>query len=360
MKDAQLHVCQLTPPGRGAVGVIGLRGDLSSVDGLLQAMNQRPLSKQPIDRVCYAKWGSESSEDVVVVRTQVDAAEVHCHGGLAAVHRILNDLKQAGATVVSVHDWLAATIGDVATDCQLALARCTTLRTASLVLEQCDRFPAALQQLQSADPEQREELRQSLRQWADFGIHLTTPWQVVLCGRPNVGKSSLINALLGYQRAVVFDQPGTTRDVVEGTTAINGWPVALSDTAGLRETDSSLEAAGISLAREWIAGADLVLFVLDASAGFTAEDQALLNELSQLRDVSRKALPHTQRAPLLVWNKCDVAKAPELGADRVPVSARTGAGLEHLLQRIESSLVPQLPPPGAAYPVTAATASMME
>ena len=74
--------------------------------------------------------------------------------------------------------------------------------------------------------------------WEDFGLHLTRPWNVVLAGRPNVGKSSLINALLGYTRSIVFDQPGTTRDVVTAATAIDGWPIELSDTAGLRESPS--------------------------------------------------------------------------------------------------------------------------
>ena len=103
-------------------------------------------------------------------------------------------------------------------------------------------------------------------QFRDLGLHLTTPWRVVLAGAPNVGKSSLMNAIAGYQRAIVSPTPGTTRDVVTVTTAIDGWPVQLADTAGLRETQDELESAGVALADAAIGEADLVIVVSDASA----------------------------------------------------------------------------------------------
>ena len=81
------------------------------------------------------------------------------------------------------------------------------------------------------------------------GRHLLTPFDVVLAGPANVGKSSLINALVGYNRAIVYDAPGTTRDVITAETAIDGWPVTLSDTAGLRDSDDPLEMAGVQTAQ---------------------------------------------------------------------------------------------------------------
>src|SRR5690606_16577637 len=97
-------------------------------------------------------------------------------------------------------------------------------------------------------PARFEEARRRLAALVDrapLGLHLTRPWHVALAGAPNVGKSSLLNAVLGYGRAIVFDQPGTTRDVLDAVTAIDGWPVRLTDGAGLRESVDALEAAGV-------------------------------------------------------------------------------------------------------------------
>ena len=102
-------------------------------------------------------------------------------------------------------------------------------------------------------------------EYRDVGLHLTMPWRVVIAGPPNVGKSSLMNAIAGYQRAIVSPLPGTTRDVVTITTAINGWPVQIADTAGLRDTVDELESAGIALAGAVVEQADLVIVVSDAS-----------------------------------------------------------------------------------------------
>ena len=102
-------------------------------------------------------------------------------------------------------------------------------------------------------------------------------------GAPNVGKSSLINALAGYERAIVSPTPGTTRDVVTVTTAIDGWPVQLSDTAGFRETQDELESAGIELATTTLSRAELAIFVHDAA---------------KLRDESSMPKPNSSRQSL--------------------------------------------------------------
>ena len=98
---------------------------------------------------------------------------------------------------------------------------------------------------------------------ADLGRHLVRPWSVVLAGPVNVGKSSLINALAGYGRSIVHHAPGTTRDAVTAATAIDGWPVELCDTAGLRPAATPVERAGIERAQERLAQADLAVLVFD-------------------------------------------------------------------------------------------------
>jgi tRNA modification GTPase len=188
---------------------------------------------------------------------------------------------------------------------------------------------------------------------AELGLRLTRPWQVVIAGRPNVGKSSLINALVGYQRAIVFDQPGTTRDVVTASTVIDGWPVALSDTAGLHAADDRLEAAGIELAKERLAHADLVIWVLDATA--------IADDLSAM--VGEQVIELGLVVPakrLVVLNKIDRAPGIAIPKGAIATSAMAGTGIEQLLAVISSTLVPQVPESGAAVVFTERQRAAME
>ena len=149
--------------------------------------------------------------------------------------------------------------------------------------------------------------------------------EAVLCGRPNVGKSSLLNALTRQERAIVTDIPGTTRDVVTAEMVLDGIKVHFSDTAGIRENADVIEAIGVEKAKRAVAGADVALVVLDAAAGLTAEDEALLRETEDI--------PH-----IVVLNKCDLpmdASARAL-AEGLPVSAVTGQGIPELEKRIAS------------------------
>jgi len=179
----------------------------------------------------------------------------------------------------------------------------------------------------------------SLLEWSDFGVHLSRPWSVVLTGRPNVGKSSLINALLGYRRAIVADQPGTTRDVVAGVTAFDGWPIELADTAGLRAAQESLEAGGIELARSKLATADLRVLLIDVGEPPQRDDETLLASWPDALVVAHKAdLPDR-------WEG-------RLPGGAIRVSSRTGAGLAELMAAIIRRIVPREPPPGTPLPVS--------
>lgn len=147
--------------------------------------------------------------------------------------------------------------------------------------------------------------------------------EAVLCGRPNVGKSSLLNALARQERAIVTDIPGTTRDIVRADVTISGLRVHFSDTAGLREGTDAIERIGVERARQAIAGADVVLVVLNASQEMTEEDRALLAQ--------------TQSAPrLVVLNQCDLPMrlSPYAFDAPVVVSAVTGQGMAELEARV--------------------------
>jgi tRNA modification GTPase len=143
-----------------------------------------------------------------------------------------------------------------------------------------------------------EEISQAVRELL-AGYKRNRCWQegalVVLTGRVNVGKSSLMNALLGRERALVTDWAGTTRDFLEERVLLDGLPVRLVDTAGLRESADEVERLGIAASRRCVEEADLILLVLDGRDGCTREDQALLKEFSSDR-------------VLLVWNKSDLAR----------------------------------------------------
>jgi len=148
---------------------------------------------------------------------------------------------------------------------------------------------------------------------------LRTGLSVVLAGRPNVGKSSLLNALAGEEAAIVAAVPGTTRDRIEKAILIDGMPVNVIDTAGLRDTIDEVESLGIARTREAIDKADLVLHLMDASSGVTLDDERIAAQLPAGIDC------------LTVMNKVDLApSAPRGDQATLYVSAKTGAGLDTL------------------------------
>lgn len=327
MSEPAGTVAILTPIGRGAVATVRWRGPVALIDEsvppLFQAANGQPLANQPVNRIVYGRWGSVAPEDVVSCRTAEDELEIHCHGGIAAVRRITGDLVAAGGREVPWSAQQTKRTSGLAAELQTALARASTLRTAELLLQQLTGgLLAAARSWQTLrwtenDRRQAADSITEILRWESFGLHLAEPWRIVLTGRPNVGKSSLINSLLGYQRAIVFDQPGTTRDVVIGETAFEGWPVILADTAGLRETDEQLEAAGVARARQAAQTADLILVLIDISQPPLPDDLALV-----------AAHPRA----IVVAHKCDLPDC--WGAERpsaaLPASSITGAGVENL------------------------------
>lgn len=159
---------------------------------------------------------------------------------------------------------------------------------------------------------------QALLHSAAVGRRVREGFRVALVGRPNVGKSSLLNALLQSERAIVTDLPGTTRDVLEESLELDGHLVVLVDTAGLREPGDQAESEGVRRARAEVAKADWVWQVLDSEQGWTAHD-----------DQVRRELPHDA---LAVWNKADLAARP------AGVSARTGHGLQPLIGLLRERL----------------------
>ncbi|MDR0336985.1 MAG: 50S ribosome-binding GTPase [Planctomycetaceae bacterium] len=223
-----------------------------------------------------------------------------------------------------------------------------TERTAQILLDQyngaLDREYTEIETLKDEFIKQKRFDR--LNENAKVGKHLVNPFRVVLAGASNAGKSSLFNAILGFQRSIVNVIAGTTRDVVSYQTALDGFPVTFYDTAGFRETQHELEQQGIERSRQSMNDADLLVWVIDltvpeneqpnlpATENITENILFCFNKIDLIDSIT-----------LATWEKQTVAK------NKLIVSATTGQGLETLLEHIIRRLIPNPPKPLEAVPL---------
>lgn len=351
-KTAPLVCSRLTAAGRGAIAVVEVRGvdAVKAIELVFRPFNRRAFSEIAHRKLVYGTW-APTGEDVVVCRLPrpslaSERFEIHCHGGTAAVDSIVSTLVNQGAVEASQLE-LPDPAGENLWRAEIwrTLPQATTERTASLMLRQLNHLPAAIEKLLALIERcQAGEAIRSLDQvlaWSDFGLSLTQTPSVVLCGQPNVGKSSLINAIVGFQRAIVHASAGTTRDVVSQRTAVDGWPIELSDTAGLRDAEGAIEGIGIENARRKIEEARLVIGVFDASREWSESDQQMLDRLG---------------CDIVVHNKSDQATLQNGSETNDPTrpaglatSATQNEGVEQLVQLIANRLVPKLPLADAAW-----------
>ena len=347
------HVTVMTPRGIGAIASCLVLGPdaFRAVNSCFSPRRETPLSVEDQGRVLFGEW--QGAEELLVCVRDEKSIEVHCHGGLSAVTSIITSLVAAGCKQCDseqLHELLES--DPLVRLAGRLLPSAPTARTAGLILEQyrgglAGTLEKILQELERGEASTALSRLEQLCDFSDLGRHLVKPWQVCLAGAPNVGKSSLLNALVGYQRAIVNEQAGTTRDQLTVTTVVDGWPLELIDTAGLGESDQPLEKAGMELTRACIESADVVLLVTDAS-----------------RPGSVNGLPAGQFGdPLLVLNKWDLVDAAAVaGPDRceksdpgeshdgVRVSATCGWGIERLLDHLSRRLVPSPPVDGQQVP----------
>ncbi|MCI2106462.1 MAG: tRNA uridine-5-carboxymethylaminomethyl(34) synthesis GTPase MnmE [Intestinimonas sp.] len=373
-----------TPPIPCAIGILRLSGPgaAAAVDQVFRAFSGRTMTQAPDRALVYGtlldREGAPIDRVLATISraphsyTGEDTAELQCHGAPAVLALGLEALYAAGARPAKPGEFTrraflngkldltqAEAVGDLLeaqTDAAVhtaagQLAGGISRRAEEIYRELVDlsaHFHAVLDYPdEDIDPFRAETLSKALERGENGLSALLDTYErgrfvargvpCVLAGRTNAGKSSLLNALLGYQRAIVTDIPGTTRDTVEETVRLDGVLLRLIDTAGLREGGDAVERLGMERSRAALDRAALALLVLDGSVPLTPEDKIAMAEAQRAERV------------LCVVNKADrgtVVDLPALRA-RYPalclVSARTGAGLSDL----SASVAALFPQPGA-------------
>lgn len=361
--------------GQSGIGIIRLSGDLSL--SLLQAFfhpahSARPLHSHRLYLGVFGEQPDDPIDEVMAVYmkaphsyTREDVAEIHCHGGMISGQKIMALLIKNGARMAHPGEFTFRAFLNGRIDLSQAEAVMENIQSQSALGQRM-----AVRHLQGELKRYCEELKESLcdalalvEAWIDFpeedldpasqqailtcmrraaaqAQNLLSTFQagrilrdgigVLILGRPNVGKSSLLNALLGSDRAIVTDIPGTTRDTLEEHFDLGGLRMRLIDSAGIRHSLDPIEQEGVRRTRDKLEEADLVLLLVDGHAGIAREDEDLLGECDAHK-------------VLVVVNKSDLALAelPDAAPWRnaVCISARTGAGIDELCRRMRGYFI---------------------
>ena len=372
-REGETIAAVATPPGSGGIAVIRLSGPDALPIG--QRLFSKNLHIVKGHTAHFGIWkdaaGSLLDEVLVTVfknprsYTGEDTLEISCHGGVFVTRSILSSLfavgakpAQAGeftmraflngkldlAQAEAVQELISAKSECAAEASQQQLMGALSKRVKQFqlrltdimaILEAWVDFPEEGVEFGTLEDLSRdlEEVNKNLHKWISTyhdGRVLHEGLTLCLLGRPNVGKSSLLNALVEKERAIVTDIPGTTRDMIEEHLSLSGLSIKLVDTAGIREANECVEKEGIKRSLRVSEEADLILLLLDASQGMTKEDQELLKQLP------------TEKT-LLIWNKVDITKnEPPEGA--VAISALKEEGISNLKDKIHALIWKHGPP----------------
>jgi tRNA modification GTPase len=361
-----------TPIGTGGIGIIKISGPEAWAMGrhfLHLSGSPATIKSHHLYHGHIVEPGTHKTVDEVLVSfmrgpatyTREDVVEINCHSGLAVLDRILELVIRAGARLAEPGEFtrrafLNGRIDLTQAEAVLDLVSSKTRRSLHLASEHLKGgLQTIITELRShlldtlamveaaidfpdedleilADTDLAARVRQQVKEpisrlleHYEDGRILREGLSVIIAGKPNVGKSSLLNNLLRSNRALVTPVPGTTRDVIEESLSLRGIPLRLADTAGLRQPDDLVEKLGMEFTRERLSQADLVLFVLDRSSSLTSEDLKIYEDIDS-------------KPRVVVLNKIDLDPHPDFStiSDRFPedqlveISALHGDGMEQL------------------------------
>lgn len=377
MKEFDTIAAIATVLGEGGISIIRISGSksLDIVDSIFKGKNNRNLLDIKPYSMRYGfiiEKGTEDVLDEVLVTymkgprsyTAEDTVEINCHGGVTPTKRIFQEIIKAGARVAEPGEFTKRAFLNGRIDLSQAEAVIdiirakTDLSMKSAVLQSNGRISKEINSLRNRllqiiahieatvdfPEDDLEEVTSNqvsiqieniinevneLLITADEGKILREGLNVVIVGKPNVGKSSLLNALLKEQRAIVTEVPGTTRDVIEEYINLDGVPIKIIDTAGIRETEDIVEKIGVEKSKEKIMEADLIIFMIDLSRELDDEDKEIMD---YIRD----------KKYIVLLNKSDlenkVVKEDLIGLNLkyiIESSAKSGKGLDELKDSIK-------------------------
>jgi tRNA modification GTPase len=363
-----------TPLGQGGIAMIRLSGPQSLAIADASFHPAGPFLKPsaaPTHTIHFGhvvRHGRVVDEALVSVMraprtfTREDVVEITCHGGLLPAKLVLDTVLENGARLASPGEFTrraflngridltqaeaVADLIDARTELAAAAAQEQLAghlsRRIHLLRDDLMKILAHIEAHidfpdEDIAPDTRGKLLERLQSALNFmdellrtaneGKVLRRGIRAAIIGRPNVGKSSLLNQLLGQERAIVSHLPGTTRDTIEETANVRGIPIVFIDTAGLRDATDDIEAEGVRRSRKTLAAAELILHVLDGSEAMGETDKQLLTE-------------YNDRKRLLVSNKADLPRLLTLpeGLTATEVCCLTGAGIEGLKDAIKSTV----------------------